>query len=339
VEHSIRTFSFDTNDHPEPDRFDLWRSTMAATHEVTRPAGSAPPFAAQVSLWQLEHLMLSHGSFSRQIFSRTAEMIRRDHLDHYGLFIQASGQRICRIGDDEVALVPGDALLFDLAQPMTSLTSDGSSGTLYLPRELVEAELPGTDRLHGTVLRDPAAQLLARHIYAMGDVLPHTTPEAMLHLAHATEEMALACLVAHTSGHAALPTPVAPLVRRRIERFIDAHLDDPNLDVSAICEVFSTSRSSLYRLFETHGGVAGYIKGRRLHRIRSILLEGADLRPLAEIAEDYGFRTGAHFSREFRSAFGYAPCEMRSRQPHDRTTPSRRHEPTGIARLFQSLQA
>jgi AraC-like DNA-binding protein len=338
VEHAIRTFSLDTNDYPEPDRFDLWRDTMAATHEVTLPAGSAPSFAAHVSLWHLDHLLLSHGSFSRQIFTRTPAMIRHDQLDHVGLFIQASGQRICRTDKGEVTLEAGDALLADLAQPMVSLTSDGSSGTLYLPRELVEAELPCIDRLHGTVLRDPAAQLLARHIYALGDVLPQTTPEAMLHLAHATEEMALACLVAHTSGQTAVPEPVVPLVRRRIERYIDAHLGEPDLDVGTICAAFSTSRSNLYRLFESHGGVAGYIKGRRLHRIRAILLEGTDLRPMADIAGDYGFRTGAHFSREFRAAFGHAPGEMRFCQPHDPTDQPWRQEPVGIARLFHSLQ-
>jgi len=332
--HDVSTFSFNAGDYPEPVRFSLWREVMAATHEVTLPNDDAPPFTANVTIWRLGHLLLSHGDFASQVFTRTPGAIRRDHIDHYGLFIQAEGTRRCRTNETELVLGPGDALVFDLAQPMTSLTTDGSSGTLYLQRDLVDAVIPGFSRLHGTVLRDAAASLLARHIYTMGEVLPQVSPDTMIHLANATREMALACLLDHAEGNPEIPEPLAGLARRMVENYIDANLGDLELGVASICAALAISRTSLYRLFEPDAGIAGYIKERRLRRIRGILVAGVDDRALAEIAADFGFKTGAHFSREFRAAFGHPPGELRA--GHDKPVVVDR---IGIDRIFQSLGA
>ncbi len=97
-----------------------------------------------------------------------------------------------------------------------------------------------------------------------------------------------------------------------IERFIDHSLGDPSLSVDAICSTFEISRSALYRLFDAYSGVANFIKFRRLLRIRSVLSANVDRRPLAEIAADFGFASGGHFSREFHRQFGCSPSELRA---------------------------
>jgi len=62
---------------------------------------------------------------------------------------------------------------------------------------------------------------------------------------------------------------------------------------------------------EPMGGVAAFIKQRRLKRIHAILADPRDRRPIAEVAYQHGFTGGAHFSRAFRRAFGYSPSEAR----------------------------
>lgn len=73
------------------------------------------------------------------------------------------------------------------------------------------------------------------------------------------------------------------------------------------------SRATLYRLFESIGGIAAYIQSRRLARAYAALVRPAHRhRRLYDIALDWGFVSEAHFSRSFRRAFGLSPSEARA---------------------------
>jgi AraC-like DNA-binding protein len=54
-----------------------------------------------------------------------------------------------------------------------------------------------------------------------------------------------------------------------ISRFIEANLVSRDLSVAKISSTFGLSRATLYRLFEPVGGVACYIRSRRLVRARN----------------------------------------------------------------------
>ncbi|MGJ7509533.1 helix-turn-helix domain-containing protein [Variovorax sp. GT1P44] len=76
------------------------------------------------------------------------------------------------------------------------------------------------------------------------------------------------------------------------------------------------SRSTLYRLFEARGGVADYIKERRLKRIHAAIVAPEHAtRQLVGIAEEFGLVDASHFSRIFRRHFGYSPSEARAQAP------------------------
>jgi AraC-like DNA-binding protein len=79
----------------------------------------------------------------------------------------------------------------------------------------------------------------------------------------------------------------------------------------AICKALGLSRSTLYATCGPFGGVAALIQRRRLERIRAILSDPLDPRRISEIAYQHGFVSRAHFSRAFRTAFGYSPSEAR----------------------------
>lgn len=79
----------------------------------------------------------------------------------------------------------------------------------------------------------------------------------------------------------------------------------------AICKIVGVSRRTLYRLFETEGGVLHYIQSRRLERIRSILANPSDTRRISEIAAEFGFLRGDHFARVFKQQFGQSARDLR----------------------------
>jgi AraC-like DNA-binding protein len=327
----VPTFSFDTSSEPAHRRFALWREVMAATHEVSTDAAD---FTAQISLWSLDRLLISHGRITGQSFVRTREMIRRDHLDHFGLFVQAEGTRASQTDTTDVVVRPGDVLVFDLSQPMSSRATDGSSGTLYLPRAMAEDIAPGLAREHGQVLRTATARMLAHHVYALGHDLSEVPGSAMSHLADATRELALACIAEHHTGESGGITPQHAR-KRTITQFVEANLSRPDLDAGHICAELGFSRTALYRMFRGNGGIHGFIKQRRLQRVRSILLHGSDPRTIGEIALDHGFASDSHFNREFREFFGQTPGSIRGR--HGEPDVSGLDGRAGIDRMFRQI--
>jgi len=312
-------FAFSTNDVPDRERFSAWREMVSATHDVRlvghlkhQRAAREASFEVTASIVHLGNLIVSSGRFSGQIFSRTLANIRRDQLDHYGLFAQGEGWRIVRIDDRETILRSGDLVLFDMMQPVESIASDGTSGTLYLPRDIVEGVIPRIRDHHGMIPRGASARIVAQHIHVTGgDRLDPQT--SLAPMAMTTRDLAFACLSVAAEGHTDAGEAFDAGLRWRIECHIDTRLDDPDLSVASICTTFHMSRATLYRIFNPHrsGGVASLIKQRRLARLHTMLVRGYDHRSLADIAFDYGFQTGAHFSREFRRAYGYPPSELR----------------------------
>jgi AraC-like DNA-binding protein len=98
----------------------------------------------------------------------------------------------------------------------------------------------------------------------------------------------------------------------RVRRHIDEHLRSPGLSAESITRDLGLSRARLYRVFEPLGGVATYIRKRRLRRCLKDLADPAlRHRRISDIAWDWGFPDQASFSRGFRAEFGTTPREAR----------------------------
>ena len=93
-----------------------------------------------------------------------------------------------------------------------------------------------------------------------------------------------------------------------IRKYIDSHLGDQTLLPEPICNLFNLSRATLYRMFETDGGVRRFIQDRRLHSAVWDLAEGGIQRGrLTQVAEKWGFSSNANFNRAVKVAFGMPP--------------------------------
>jgi AraC-like DNA-binding protein len=173
------------------------------------------------------------------------------------------------------------------------------------------------------VLRDGAGKLLGEHIQSMVAHLVDAQPKTIPFLVEATKNFAFASLASSQTQSGFDTLPLEAAMRQKIERYIDTNLGDRGLSTDSLCRDFSISRSTLYRLFDLHAGVANFNKRRRLQRIRAILVTAEDLRPLSEIAESFGF------SRSFRDEFGCVPSDFRS-QRSSALSSSNTPSPVGI---------
>ncbi|HEX4765705.1 MAG TPA: helix-turn-helix domain-containing protein [Lichenihabitans sp.] len=79
--------------------------------------------------------------------------------------------------------------------------------------------------------------------------------------------------------------------------------------------------------FYEFGGVADYIKSRRLARAHFILGNPSGRLGISGIARMCGFQNDAHFSRSVRQAYGYTPGDARA---NGSATPARPRPQAGI---------
>lgn len=99
-----------------------------------------------------------------------------------------------------------------------------------------------------------------------------------------------------------------------VKEFIDKSLALESLDAALIGRLFGMSRSCVYRMFEPEGGVANYIRRRRLMQALSLLvLPSAQGRlSILDVAIECGFSSDMVFTRAFRKMFSLAPSRVRS---------------------------
>ncbi len=94
----------------------------------------------------------------------------------------------------------------------------------------------------------------------------------------------------------------------RVVHHIERNIESQELSPHSICRQVGISRSQLYRLFVSAGGVANYIRLRRLMKARAELASPSRQR-ISNVAYKYGFTSHAHFSRVFKQYFGCTPWE------------------------------
>jgi len=302
---------FDSRATSPGEALDFWRGSLSQSWEMRLgDEADAGRFHADVSMWRMSDLIVGNATFGPlQTRARRGRNIQSDQFDHYRLLLLREGAFHCDAGGRQVSLAPGRFLITDMAQPEES-ESACSSAVMYIPRDMLDAALPQPMGLHGLSPDNACAHLLADHLLALVQGLPDAPAEVLPALSAATVGLVAASLA---------PTAVDPLTTgvaidgallRRARRHIEEHLGETELAAPQLCKLLRVSRSTLYRLFETLGGVSQYIKERRLARVHQILAQSVERQPIARLAEDHGFRSAAHFSKAFRMQFGYSPREV-----------------------------
>lgn len=116
--------------------------------------------------------------------------------------------------------------------------------------------------------------------------------------------------------HIVTGNPSTPRAIRRdallgkIRAYIQERLDQDWLTPAAIQAAFHLSRPTLYRLFETEGGLMEYIRNCRLRDAAADMIDAPGC-TIADIAYGAGFNSASDFCRAFRRAYGMTPQHFR----------------------------
>ena len=298
-------------------RFEAWQAHIGPFFDVDRPEGPAlDRFGAQLEVGLLGDVMTGRCQASAQGFERSELKVARDAHDHLMIQVFRSGGTRARVGGRELSAGPGDIWVIDMLEPMASETSDFANVSIVAPRALVAGGLRDPDAHH--LRRIGGDQPIARLFSAYLDTLVGALGE--LSAAEATQLVPATLRLTEALLNAAPGAERAGIDRREGDRalllagrrLIEARLADPELTPEALARALGLSRARLYRVFAPVGGVAAYIRARRLKRSLADLLDPAQAhRPIYEIAFAWRFGSESDFSRAFRRRFGLSPRDAR----------------------------
>lgn len=305
---------FSTDAFDKPVRFQAWREFLPLYTVLPHAELPESAFSGHVVSWALGPIGIGITAYSPQRYTRTRQRISADGQDHFIIQLLTGGGLHATTADGRDILVrAGDIWVHDLGRPKTVTTDNCRTISILLSRQELQA-MVGAVELDGYVLQRgaPLTTLLAQHLRTLSRIDHGITGEESMAAALGTLALTGACLRPGVQIPDAARGPVATILKHRIREYMDANLSSPDLTAERLCAVFRLSRASLYRMFAPEGGIAAYIRHRRLERAEAMLRNPANARrTIADIAYDCGFVSEAHFSRAFRTSFGLPPREVR----------------------------
>lgn len=284
-------------------------------------------FEAKWQMWCLGELVFSVASHAPLRFDRYASRFGRYDNDFLLVEMYGAGVGFGRVGDACFENRPGRISLIDMSRGFVNVTGRISTCGPLIP--------------HSALGYDPSVHppVMSVDVHtARGRVLANaigTLPDRMTGVSEAEAEQLACGIVAVVRSMMLLPNSPEPesvrLARRlTMENHIEARLGDPDLGVYDLCATFGLSRAALYRHFENAGGVAGYIRERRLNAAYRDLVAAQPTRgQIGEVSRRHGFSDPNHFMRLFKRRFAETPGSVAA-SPHDG-----RHERTDPVSLLE----
>jgi AraC family transcriptional regulator, positive regulator of tynA and feaB len=308
---ACRTLTFDTAQVPARERVERWTQALAEVcgRLFADPHGAAT-LEVEMAFGAVGGLRVGRIAASRHRVGLTPALARAADHPVAKVIVQTRGTTIYAQGGEEVALSPGEGLVYDVARPHV-ITSDAPTEHLVaiIPHALIARRGISLGQLsrqrfstRGGVGR-VAASLLDSTVGELATLTPDSEPE----LAASLLNLLLAPIAPAAGGPSAL--------RYRIKRYIRDRIRDPELTIDEIARALGCSTRYLHRAFaDEDQTITDHIWAQRIEGCRDELARRAD-RTISEVAFAWGFSSSAHFSRLFRKRFGVTPSELRRASP------------------------
>jgi len=307
IPHSV----LDTRGLPDKQALALWQEHKGLYYDLrTYREGEQTP-DIRVDMWNLGNSLLGVFKVPTQTWSRSRACIGRDGMDSFMIQILRKGWNTPRNGG--VTAQPGDIVVYDMAQPQDRSGGENEALTLFLPRNLLGPHLTAPDD-HGeqhlpTV--NPLAVLLRDHLISLSSRLPEMSLTQARAIIPATVQLAAAAM--NGTVREAQAGAVRMAMIERICAYIDARILAPELSPESIAAHFGMTRRNLGYLLEPYGGVAAYIRRKRLSLIHTALMNPMRKgQPIEDIVEAYGFNHYRSFALAYQKQFRMTPREARA---------------------------
>ena len=319
AEGATNQLGFDSAAFAAAERLAAYRDLYSIGADVDRLGGR---FAARMTGWRLDRALLYDRRLRGVGHVRDDRRVRRDAMAHVTLTLVVAGAFHADAGDGYRRVMPGELLLLDMTRPMRNRAPAAHIVTLSMTRDRIARLVRDPRRLHGRVIPKAQAVLLADHMRSLarnGAILSSqaaaSTQAALTPLAGVGLDLLGNALAIDPARERPAHTTAERI--DRVRAYIEERLFEPALGPETVMARFALSRATLYRDFQPWGGLASYIRSRRLEVLGERLADRGETRSLADLADLLGFSTEARLSEAFLARFGMRPGAYRTMTRHE----------------------
>ncbi|WP_225727250.1 MULTISPECIES: helix-turn-helix domain-containing protein [unclassified Nocardia] len=306
----------DTDTVEEGLRAELMAEAIVQTHAPSRIAfpDAGRAVHGRIEAWRLGSADLVSIRSAGYRGERTPRLIRVSPASSLLLVVSPTSTVQWTLDGDQQWIEPAHVYVVDLNQPFEVDWCGGEAFTLLVPLDSLGVSVETIRRAVGPLSVSPIQSLVASSIALMArsaDALE--TDPAATELGEACIDLVRALLTSDAVRNGDGTRLPADILVLQIREYIDRHLADPDLSPGRIARAHHISLRYLYKLCaDANFSLHQWIIDQRLQRVRRELISPQHQhRPIAVIAQQYGFRDASHFTRRFRVTFGMTPREWR----------------------------
>jgi AraC-like DNA-binding protein len=304
---------FATQSLPVHDQYEGWRGWCLPLIDVTARQPISDGFRAENRVWKLDDgLLVTQLAAPAARTVRSPRLIRHSPADHWVVTHLHRGTTSIETPRGTIEVQEGQSYIWSLGQVSTTKRSKIDRVDLLLSRDTFRDIAPLLDAATGSVLDTPLGRFLGDFLQTLLERLPLLLDGDAPHLTVAISKL-VAAGVAPSAARVEAARVLIDVGRlERVRQTVRAHLQSPLLGPQMLCRQVGMSRSNLYRLLESEGGVTSYIQRHRLMEARSRLSDSRNTRSITAMAHDLCFADLSSFSRAFRAMFDVSPGDMRA---------------------------
>lgn len=308
---TLPVLRYSTAGQPQEQSVETWRQLMRLMYSIdpaARNADDQPP-SGGIAVYRIGSLLANRTVWHAQQVSRDRRLVDATP-DHIAFQLCRRGSYHGDISGRTASLLPGTVAVANRRRMLSGRLAADTLG-LVVPRHL----LVGLDADALAVRFDAARnQLLAARVDLLYRSLTFTPPDA----APALESELIGFLRRLLDPSRAVDVLDGPELDIGLfalaERFVLSRLGDADLGATHIAGALGISRTTLYRLFASRGGVRTYVQDQRFRALRDALADPLEARSLSRLADAHGIRSAASLSHGFRRRFGTSPRAWREQR-------------------------
>ncbi len=304
---------FDTRPLPVSGQFQGWRAWNLPLLDVTSHVPTRVGFPAQNRVWKLDDgLLVATVTVPAARTVRSPRLLRQLPVDHWVVSHMLRGTAWMETPRGPTEVQAGQTFISSLGQTSSSKHTQIDRVDLLLSRDTFHDIAPLLDVVTGSVLDSTLSQFLADFVVTLVRRLPRLPDSDAPLLRVAVGKLIAACIAPSAERLDAAREFIDVGRLEKVRQTVRSHLQSPFLGPQMLSRKVGMSRSNLYRLLASEGGVMSYIQRRRLAEARRRLSNRRNSQTVTSMAHELGFADLSSFSRAFRAMFGVSPGEMRA---------------------------